>query len=121
MKKDVTDIQERLRENIRKLMIDRELSQAAIADYMDTTASQLSKIFSGECNFNLRHIANLASALSLREIDIFTYPDVYVKPQDKEHPQEPVEAILQIRLQKEKKEQVLKLVFGENNIEILNK
>ncbi len=36
-------------------------------------------------------------------------------------PEEPVEAILQIRLRKEKKDQVLRLVFGDNNIEILNK
>ena len=34
---------------------------------------------------------------------------------------EPVEAILQIKLQKDKKDQVLRLVFGDNNIEILNK
>ena len=34
---------------------------------------------------------------------------------------EPVEAVLQIRLSKDKKDQVMKLVFGENNIEILNK
>lgn len=34
---------------------------------------------------------------------------------------EPMEAILQVRLRKDKKDQVLKLVFGENNIEILNR
>lgn len=119
MKKEETDIQQRLRENIRKLMIDRGLLQAAIADYMDTSPSQLTKIFKGECNFSLKHIANLANALSLREIDIFTYPDIYVKAQDKEHNNEPIEAILQIRLQKEKKDQVLKLIFGDSNIEIL--
>ena len=34
---------------------------------------------------------------------------------------EPVEAVLQIKLKKDKKDQVLKLVFGENNIEILNR
>lgn len=35
--------------------------------------------------------------------------------------EEPLEAILQIKLKKDKKDQVLKLVFGDNNIEILNK
>ena len=34
---------------------------------------------------------------------------------------EDVEAILQIKLKKDRKEQVLKLVFGDNNLEILNK
>lgn len=121
MKIEENDIQQRLRENIRKLMIDRGLLQAAIADYMGTSPSQLTKIFKGECNFSLKHISNLASALALREIDIFTYPDKYVKSQDKECAKEPIEAILQIRLQKEKKDQVLKLIFGDKNIEILNK
>ena len=32
-----------------------------------------------------------------------------------------VEAVLQIKLKKDKKDQVLRLVFGDNNIEILNK
>ena len=50
---------------------------------------------------------------------VITYPDRYVKVQDSEA--EPVEAVLQIKLKKDKKDQVLKLVFGDNNIEILNK
>lgn len=121
MEKDDKKLQERLRENIRKLMTDRDLPQRAIADYMGTTASQLSKIINGECNVTLRHISNLASSLSLREIDIFTYPDVYEPAQTVAQHQEPVEAILQIKLQKEKKDQVLKIVFGDNNLEFLNK
>ena len=55
----------------------------------------------------------------MRDIDILTYPDVYVRKEEAEA--EPVEAILQIKLKKDKKDQVLKLVFGDNNIEILNK
>jgi hypothetical protein len=35
--------------------------------------------------------------------------------------QDSIEAILQIKLQADKKDQILKLVFGENNLEILNK
>ena len=54
-----------------------------------------------------------------RIIDVITYPDRYVKVQGSEA--EPVEAVLQIKLKKDKKDQVLKLVFGDNNIEILNK
>ncbi|MGM9763333.1 MAG: helix-turn-helix domain-containing protein [Candidatus Cryptobacteroides sp.] len=120
MEKDDVKLQERLRKNIRKLMTDRDLPQRTIADYMGTTASQFSRILKGECNVTLKHISNLASSLSLREIDIFTYPDVYVQSQTiVQHP-EPVEAILQIKLQKEKKDQVLKLIFGDRNIEILN-
>ena len=55
----------------------------------------------------------------MREIDLITYPEIFIKTTEKE--EDPVEAVLQIKLRKDKKDQVLKLVFGDNNIEILNK
>jgi len=48
---------------------------------------------------------------------LFTYPDKYEK---KEPPKEPIEAIIQIKLQADKREQILKLVFGDKNLQILN-
>ena len=112
--------QRRLVENLVKIMRDKNLKQSVLADYMETTPSQLSRILNGSLNVSLSHISNLAQNLSLREIDIFTYPDRY-ECHAKKDDDEPVEAILQIRLSKDKKDQVMKLVFGENNIEILNK
>ncbi len=106
--------------NIRKIMNDRGLKQSTIAEYADTTPSQFSKILKGDVNLSLTQLSNIANRLAIREIDIITYPDIYVKKGNAED-DSPVEAILQIRLRKEKKEQVMKLVFGENNIEILNK
>lgn len=111
--------QKQLVTNLLKIMRDRKITQAALADYMDMTPSQLSRILNGSLNLSLSHISNLASNLSLRVIDIFTYPEKYVCQTKTE--EEPIEAILQIRLTKDKKDQVMKLVFGDNNIEILNK
>lgn len=105
--------------NIRKIMRDRSLTQATMAEYTGTSESQFSKILNNKVQLSLWQLSNLAKNLSLREIDIITYPQVYVEKG--ELPEEPVEAVLQIKLKKDKKDQVLKLVFGENNIEILNK
>lgn len=105
--------------NLRKIMRDRNLTQAILAEYMGTNPSQVSRILKGGLNVTLTHISNLAQNLSLREIDIFTYPEQYTAP--KKNGEEPVEAILQVKLNKAKKDQVLKLVFGDNNFEILNK
>lgn len=69
---------------------------------------------------SLRQISNIAINLGLREIDLYTYPDVYEKPGQKKFDDE-IRASLTIELNKSKKDQVLKLVFGENNLEILNK
>lgn len=112
------EVQQRLVHNIYKIMRDRKLTQVAVAGYMGTNPSQLSKILKGMSKLQLEHVANLAISLSMREIDIFTYPEKYVRACDS---QEPFEAILQLKLQKETKDQVLKLIFGDSNIEIFNK
>lgn len=105
--------------NLRKIIRDRDLTQAVIADYAGTSASQFSKILNGTVSLSLAQLSDIATHLSMREIDIITYPDVFIKEDEKEDG--PVEAVLQIKLKKDKKDQVLKLVFGDNNIEILNK
>lgn len=105
--------------NLRKVMRDRGLTQATIAEYAGTSASQFSKILNGTVSLSLIQLSDIATNLSMREIDLITYPEIFIKADEKE--EDPVEAVLQIKLRKDKKDQVLKLVFGENNIEILNK
>lgn len=105
--------------NIQKIMRDRNLTQTAISEYMGVTPSHYSKIVSGKVKMSIEQLSNVAKGLSMREIDVITYPDKYVKIEQKQS--EPIEAILQIKLQKDKKDQVLKMLFGENNLEVLNK
>ena len=76
-------------------------------------------LMNGDVKLSLAQLSNIATGLEMREIDIITYPDVYVKKDNTDA--EPVEVVLQIKLQKDKKDQVLKLAFGDNNLEILNK
>lgn len=104
-------------DKIRKIISDRGLTQGAAAEYAGTSASQFSKILSGEVQLSLWQLSNFAKSLDMDIIDVFTYPQKYVLI-GKEA--EDVEAVLQIKLKKDRKEQVLKLVFGDN-IEILNK
>lgn len=101
-------------------MNDRNLTQYTIAKYIGTSESQCSKIMKGDVKLTIPQLENLARNLSISVIDIITYPDVYVKNLNKNTERDPVEAILQIKLNRDKKDQVLKLVFGENNIEIFN-
>ena len=110
--------EEKVVQSIRYIMNDRHLTQSTIAEYMDTSESQFSKILSGKIRLSFKQLENLARSLSMREIDIITYPARYVE--ENAAGAEQVEAILQIKLRKDKKDQVLKLVFGENDIEIIN-
>lgn len=115
MKKGHTDYYFQVLDNIRKLMNDRNLKQVAIGEMMGASEGTTSKIFSGNASLTIDHLANLARELSISVTDILTYSD------KKKVENDPVEAVLQIKLKKDKKDQVLKLIFGENNIEILNK
>lgn len=90
-----------------------------MADFAGITASQYSKVMSGSVQLSLQQLSNLATNLGMREIDIITYPERFVS--DSAIQREPLEAVLQIHLKKDKRDQVLKLVFGDNNLEILNK
>ena len=102
-----------------KIMRDRNLTQAAMAEYMGVSPSHFGKVVRGEVKMSFVQMSNLASNLSMSEIDLMTYPDKYIrvgKPED-----DPVKAVLQIELKKDTKDQVRKLLFGEHNIEILNK
>lgn len=119
MKKKISDVELQLLKNIRKAMNSKGWNQSRLSQESDVSEKALSKIISGEQRLTLVYLHKIAMALSLREIDLFTFPDIYVKADGKDSG--PAEVLLQLRLTKEKKDQVLKLVFGENNIEILNK
>ena len=106
--------------NLRKIMNDRNLTQATVAAYADTSESQFSRILKGTVQLSLKQLENIARNLSMREIDIITYPDKYGPQQLANGQDSDTELLLQLRLKKEKKEQVMKIIFGENNIEILN-
>ena len=115
------DIQEELRRSVRRIMQDKELSQNFIADIANTDSGQMSKILSGKGRFTLQHVENLANYFGFRTIDMFTYPDQYV-PKEKDRKREDApDVVVSLRLNGEKKEQVMRLVFGEHDIEILNK
>lgn len=110
---------DRILRSLIKIMRDKNLTQAAMAEYMEVSPSHFGKILRGDVKLSFAQVSKLATNLSMSEIDLMTYPDKYIKIGVLED--EPVKAILQIELKKDKKDQVLKLIFGEQNIEILNK
>lgn len=120
MKKNRTEFYRSMVTNVQTIMASKGLNQRSLADLVGHKESTISKILNFEAGMSFDLLSKIASALSVTELDLFTYPDHYVKAGDVGAP-EPVEAILQIRLQKDKKDQVLRLIFGDNNIEILNK
>lgn len=105
-------------EKIRKIMNDKRLTQSAMAQYAGMPEPQFSLAINGHRPFSLEYLSKLATGLGMRLIDIFTYPDVY---QPAKTETEELTASITIQLKDEKKEQALKLLFGDKNIEILKK
>lgn len=105
-------------ENIKKIRIEKGVTQEVLAEALSVDPSALSNLERGKRELKVSELEIIADCLGVRVIDLFTWPVRYVEPgQDNEA----VEAILQIKLKRDRKEQVLKLVFGDNNLEILNK
>lgn len=110
--------------NIVKIRNDKGLTQASIAESIEVDYTTYSKTESGQIKLTLDRLANIASCFNMDIVDVITYPYKYVPlesaPEKIKQAYKP-KVVLQIELEEEKKEQVLKLVFGENNSEILNK
>lgn len=119
MKKITNDLEAKVAQNVRRAMSAAGSYQSRLAIEADIPAAALSKMLNGDQHLTLDALSKIARALSLREIDLITWPERYERAGDMEAG--PTEVLLQMRLTKEKREQVMKLVFGENNIEILNK
>ncbi|MBR1654880.1 MAG: helix-turn-helix transcriptional regulator [Prevotella sp.] len=106
-------------EAIKEIRLQKGVNQQVIANALNLDVAVVSNIEKGKRDLRVRELEIISSVLEMSVVDLFTYPEKYIKisQQEDEH----VEAVLQIKLRKDKKDQVLKLVFGDNNIEILNR
>lgn len=109
-------------DNLRKIMSDKGLTQAAMAQYAQTTPSQFSKILNGGVQISLWQLSNIATELSMDIIDVFTYPKKFVENDTAQlDTKQEVKATLTIEIGHEKKDQVFRFLFGDNKIVISNK
>jgi hypothetical protein len=60
-------------------------------------------------------------AINKSLIDVIGYPNTYIDVSNISSYKEEERVSLTIELKKDKKEQVLRLIFGDNNLEIFNK
>ena len=110
-------------ENIEAIRKEKGLKQAVVGAILGVSQSGYSNYITRNSDIYYDRLSRIADALDVRVIDIITYPKKYIDPDTILDSGISIEekVTLQIELKKEKKEQVLKLVFGENNLQILNK
>lgn len=119
-------------EKISTIRAIKGIKQDIMADALKVTQGAYSNLEAGKSKLTFEALEKISQVFQMPVIDIITYPKVYV---DKDscpaavvnesavntEDQNEVKAVLQLELKKDKKEQVLKLIFGDANLEILNK
>ena len=108
-------------ENLRKIMMDKKITQYRMAEYAGIEPSQFSKIMNGSIQISLWQISNIATNFNMDIIDIFTYPDKYSKQNATLPNNDDLRTTLTIELKAEMKRKVLNALFNKDDLEILNK
>lgn len=102
--------------NIDAIRRNKGYSQEYLASQIGIKQAGLSLIMSGERELKHNTLLQIANALQESVIDIIAYPEKYVLSRDNNIS---TETVLQIKLDNDKKEQVLKIVFGNEGAELL--
>ena len=101
--------------NIDAILRNKGYSQEYLASQIGLKQAGLSLIMSGERELKYNTLLQIANALQESVINIIAYPDKYVLSKESIS----TETVLQIKLDNDKKEQVLKIVFGDEAAELL--
>lgn len=101
-------------ENIQEIRRKKGFSQEYMASLLGVNQGTYSLWENGGRKLSLPRLLQIAIHLEENIANIITYSKNEIQKD------EPIEAILQIKLQNEKKEKVMKLIFGDNNLKILN-
>lgn len=103
---------------IKQLRELKSYTQEYMADKLNVSNSTYSRIETGMQDITISRLAEIATVLDVEAWELLAPDGSAVESRASE---DPVEAVLQIKLGKNKRDQVLRLVFGDNDLEILNK
>jgi len=89
---------------------------------INNTLSAYARFERGAIKTDLKTVSLAAKALEVTLVDVITYPEKYINIKDasKEISTSEPEVILQIKIKGEKRKEILKNAFGNNDLEILN-
>ena len=105
-------------ENIRTIRELKGYSQDYMAELVGITQSSYARFERGATKTDLKLVSVIAQVFEMNFIDVVTYPEKYVniKEISKEIETSEPELILQIKVKGEKRSQILKTVFENNEL-----
>jgi transcriptional regulator with XRE-family HTH domain len=111
-----------VRANIVKIRESRGLKQAVVAADLGMDTSTYSKIERGKLGLTIDKFSKISSYFGMSMIDVIAYPDKYVNINslsESEKNRHKPKVIVQIELEEDRKEQALKILFGDHALSIL--
>lgn len=103
-------------ENIDTIRRNKGYSQEYVATQIGMKQAGFSLIMSGERELKYNTLLHIANTLQMPVIDVITFPEKYAPCKGEGMS---AETLLQIKLDSDKKEQILKIVFGEELTNLL--
>lgn len=97
-------------------------SQELMAEKMKISQSAYARFELSKTKIDLKRLESFAKVVDMSMVDIMTYPERYINVRDigSELGRENPEVIIQIKIKDKKKEEIIKMLFGDSDIEILN-
>ena len=102
-----------VKENIRKIRESQGLSQDELCIHLNKTQSAYARIELGKTKIDLEFLKDFALYFKMDLVEVITYPNKMDKSENI------MEAVIQIRLNNDKKRKMMELLFGDKSIEIL--
>ena len=113
-------MREKILKNLVTFREKANLSQDQMADKMHISQSKYARFENGTTKTDLDMMIRFCKVLDMQLVNLITWPETYVSL-DKLPNQKEETVLLSIEIKKDKKDQILRLVFGDNNLEIFNK
>jgi transcriptional regulator with XRE-family HTH domain len=106
---------------IRQLREDTQYSQEEMAQRMGISQSAYARFELSKTKIDLDRLESFAKQIGKPFIDVITYPERYINVRNIGEELTEPEVVVQIKIKGNKRESLLKAIFGDNNLEILNK
>jgi transcriptional regulator with XRE-family HTH domain len=111
-----------IRNNIVKIRKSKGIKQATMAANIGMEASTYSRIERGKLGLTVDKLSKIASCFGMSMIDVIAYPKHFVNVESlskSERNEYTPKVVVQIELEKDRKEQVLKLLLSEQALSTL--
>lgn len=107
--------------NIKEIREKAGFSQDEMAAKMNISQSTYARFETQTTKIDLDRVDAFAKALNMSIVDVITFPDRYINVVDigKEINRTEPEVVVQIKVTKSKREEILKTILGDN-VELLN-